>query len=252
MSDFDSDATELDVSDGTVFGLAADLYERARPTYPAEAAAWLVPRSARVVVDLGAGTGKFTRALVERGFEVIAVEPDSRMLATLTASLPSVTALVGSAERLPLGDATVDAVTVAQAWHWVDESAALPEIARVLKPGATLGLIWNVRDERVDWVRRLGIVMRNNRGKGFRPEEFVIGAPFGPTEYFSVDWSLPCTAEALVNLAASRSYVITAEPAERQSLLAAVRKLTETHPDLVGRERFWLPYRTHCYRATRL
>lgn len=242
---------ERKIGDGNAFGGAVDIYERARPTYPAEAAAWLVPPGARVVVDLGAGTGKFTRSLVKRGFEVTAVEPDPKMLATLTAALPSVTGLVGSAEQLPFADATVDAVTVAQAWHWVDESVALPEVARVLKPGATLGLIWNLRDERVDWVRQLGIVMRHSEAERFRRDEFVIGAPFGPTESFSVSWSMPSSAEALVELAASRSYIITAEPAERQRILDAVRKLAETHPDLVGRESFSLPYRTHCFRATR-
>ncbi len=244
------------IGDANSFGGAADVYEKARPTYPAEAGGWLVPSWATDIVDLGAGTGKFTRSLVALtegipGAHVTAVEPDPKMLAKLVAALPSVTGLAGSAEHLPLEDRSVDVVTVAQAWHWVDEARALPEIARVLRPRGILGLVWNLRDERVDWVRKLGIAMKHSEAERFLEHDIVIGEPFGPTEHFSVDWSMPTSLDALLELVASRSYYITAETAERQRIDAAVRDLVATHPQLAGRETFDLPYRTHCFRAAR-
>ncbi|HEY4915702.1 MAG TPA: class I SAM-dependent methyltransferase, partial [Solirubrobacteraceae bacterium] len=113
----------------------------------------------RTVLDLGAGTGKFTRALVSRGLDVVAVEPLDEMREILQQQLPDVRALAGTAENIPLDDDSVDAVTVAQAWHWVDERRALPEVARVLRPGGELCLIWNRRDHSVAWMRRLSDVM---------------------------------------------------------------------------------------------
>ncbi|MES2170735.1 MAG: methyltransferase domain-containing protein [Actinomycetota bacterium] len=232
-----------------VFGQAADVYERSRPTYPPEAAAWLVPASARTVVDLGAGTGKFTRSLVELGLDVIAVEPDPVMLTTLAAALPRVRTVGGSAERMPLPDGSVDAVTVAQAWHWVDPPKAVPEIARVLRPGGTLGLVWNLRDDRVDWVRRLGEVMGSSEAELYQRGEIVIGPPFGETEYFEVAWTAQTNADELVDLVASRSYIIAATEQERQRVFDGVRELVATEPTLAGRESFELPYRTRCFRA---
>jgi SAM-dependent methyltransferase len=232
-----------------VFGQAADVYEKARPTYPPEAAAWLVPAFARTAVDVGAGTGKFTRSLVELGLDVIAVEPDPVMLRTLAAALPVVRTVEGSAERMPLPDASADVVTVAQAWHWVDPPRALPEIARVLRPGGTLGLVWNLRDVSVDWVGRLGEVMGGSEAEEFTKGDIVIGGPFGETEYFEVGWSMPMTAEGLVDLVASRSYIIDSSEEERQRVFAGVRELVATEPALAGRETFELPYKTRCFKA---
>ena len=117
------------------FGQAADVYERGRPSYPAEAVEWLLPLGARHVVDLGAGTGKLTRVLLPRASQVTAVEPSEGMRAALEQAVPEARSLAGSAESMPLDDASVDAVFVAQAWHWVDPRAAVPEVARVLRPG---------------------------------------------------------------------------------------------------------------------
>jgi SAM-dependent methyltransferase len=243
------------IGEANSFGGAADVYEKARPTYPSEAAGWLVPPGATEIVDLGAGTGKFTRSLVDlaanTGAHVTAIEPDPKMLAKLVAALPTVTGLAGTAEHLPLDDGSVDVVTVAQAWHWVDEALAVPEIARVLRPGGILGLVWNLRDERVDWVRELGIAMKHSEAERMLENEIVIGAPFGPTEHFSVEWSMPTSLDALLELVASRSYYIVAEPEERLRIDTAVRDLVTTHPELAGRETFDLPYRTHCFRAAR-
>jgi SAM-dependent methyltransferase len=145
------------------FDRAAEVYERARPEYPAEAVEWMLPADAHTVLDLGAGTGKLTRALVARGLEVFAVDPSPKMLDQLRTALPGATVSVGTAEDIPLADTSVDAVVVGQAWHWVDQDAALPSVARVLRPGGTLGLIWNLRDERVAWVERLTAVMHPRR-----------------------------------------------------------------------------------------
>jgi SAM-dependent methyltransferase len=237
------------IGDANAFGEAVDEYERSRPTYPAEAAAWLVPAAASTALDLGAGTGKFTRSLVDLGLDVIAVEPDAKMLEKLVGVLPGVRPVEGTAEHMPLPDDSVDVVTMAQAWHWVDEERAIPEVARVLRPGGTLGLVWNLRDERVDWVKQLGAAMGGSEAERFTAGEVTIGAPFGPIETFEVGWSMPSSLEEILGLVASRSYVITATPEERERVFADVRELVTTHPDLVGHETFELPYRTRCFRA---
>ncbi|HEX8754278.1 MAG TPA: class I SAM-dependent methyltransferase [Solirubrobacterales bacterium] len=231
------------------FGAAAGEYERSRPSYPEAAVDWLVPEGARDVLDLGAGTGKLTRLLAARGLATTAVEPLAEMRAVLAAALPEVRALEGSAEEIPLPDASVDAVLVAQAWHWVDEERALPEVARVLRPGGTLGLVWNLRDESREWVRRLTEVMHKSGAELALEGEVTIGPPFGPTEKLDVRWSRPMDLELLVEMVRSRSYVITAPKAERESILAGVRELVQSEPALAGGGGFDLPYVTHCFRA---
>jgi ubiquinone/menaquinone biosynthesis C-methylase UbiE len=229
------------------FGAAADAYERARPSYPDEAVDWLLPAGAHTVLDLGAGTGKLTRAQVARGLEVIAVEPIDEMRASLEATLPEVQALKGTAEDIPLPDQSVDVITVAQAWHWVDVELATAEAARVLKPGGTLGLIWNRRDEQVPWVQRLSQVMGSGDAEIIELDSITIAPPFGPTETFTTDWSRPMTTDLLVEMAASRSYIITATPRRRREILDGIRALVAAEPTL-GPE-FDFPYRTYCFKA---
>jgi ubiquinone/menaquinone biosynthesis C-methylase UbiE len=229
------------------FGAAADVYERARPGYPDAAVDWLVPEGARTVLDLGAGTGKLTRSLVARGREVVAVEPLREMRENLAAALPEVRAVAGTAEEIPLPDASVDAITVAQAWHWVDPERATAEAVRVLRPGGTLGLIWNRRDERVDWVARVSEVMGSGDADLIDMADVQIGPPFGPTEAFVTEWQRSTDVDSLVEMAASRSYVITATPRRRRQILDDVRRVAESDPHL-GTE-FDLPYRTYCFRA---
>jgi SAM-dependent methyltransferase len=230
------------------FGAAAATYERGRPPYPPEAVDWLLPDGATRVLDLGAGTGKLTRQLHDRGLDVIAVEPSAGMREQLTRAVPGVAVHAGSAEKIPLPDGSVAAVLVAQAWHWVDRSRAVPEVARVLVPGGRLGLVWNMRDEREDWVAELGRIL-HDPGDRHRESQGIIGPPFGPVERHDVAWKHRLSRDELIDLAASRSYVITMPDEQRAEVLAQVRHLAITHPALAGSDELVLPYVTECYRA---
>jgi SAM-dependent methyltransferase len=239
----------VDMTDhASSFGPVADVYERGRPSYPAAALDWLLPPGPARVVDLGAGTGKLTRLIRDRGVAVTAVEPSPGMRAQLESSVPGVPVVDGSAESMPLPSGSADAVLVAQAWHWVDPARAVPEVARVLTPGGRLGLLWNVRDESAGWVRRLDEIIGNrDRASELAAE---VGPPFGPVTRRSFPWVYRLGPSTLLDLVASRSAVILLPAAERAALLREVRQLTATHPDLVGRTEFALPYVTYCVLAT--
>ena len=166
----------------------------------------------------------------------------------LARAVPGVTVHAGSAEEIPLADGCVNAVLVAQAWHWVDRSRAVPEVARVLVPGGRLGLVWNIRDEREDWVAELGRIL-HDPGEHRSQDRGLIGPPFGPVERCDVEWEHRLSRDELIDLAASRSYVITMPDEQRAAVLAAVRRLAGTHPGLAGSDELVLPYVTECFRA---
>jgi ubiquinone/menaquinone biosynthesis C-methylase UbiE len=230
------------------FDRAAEVYERARPDYPAEAVDWMLPPGAKTVLDLGAGTGKLTRALAARGLEVFAVDPSSNMLDQLRAAIPGATVSVGTAEDIPLADASVDAIVVGQAWHWVDQDAALPSVARVLRPGGTLGLVWNIRDDRVPWVQRLTQVMHQAEGEIFMETGHIERGPFGEIEEKDFEWSRDFTRDGLIDLLRSRSYFITADATEQASIIAGVNQLLDTDPDVGGLTSWSMPYVTRAFR----
>ncbi|UKZ10409.1 methyltransferase domain-containing protein [Streptomyces viridifaciens] len=207
-----------------------------------------MPREARRVLDLGAGTGKLTALLVDAGLDVVAVEPDGSMRDRLAAAVPKAAVRAGSAERIPLPDASVDAVVVAQAWHWFDRTTAVPEIARVLAPGGTLSLVWNVRDETEPWAAALGALMHRSARQQIDTAP-VLPAPFGPPERLEIRWEHSTTPAGIIDLVASRSYVIALPEAERARLLADVEHLLTTHPGLAGREEIAMPYVTRCTRV---
>ncbi|MGH3099253.1 MAG: class I SAM-dependent methyltransferase [Streptosporangiales bacterium] len=231
------------------FNAAAAEYERGRPPYPAQALDWLLPPGVRRVLDLGAGTGKLTRQLLDRGIDVVAVEPSEEMRHQLTQVLPHVSVLPGTAEEVPLPDDAVDTVLVAQAWHWVDVDRAVPEVARVLSAGGQLGLMWNIRDERTDWVRRLERIMHRGTEQEMNGDSPLVGPPFGPIERRDIEWTHQLTRESLLDLVASRSYIITLSPAERATVLAGVHNLLQAHPALCANEYISMPYLTQCSRA---
>ncbi len=211
---------------------------------------WLLPSGSPRVVDLGAGTGKLTRLIAARGVQVTAVDPSSGMLEQLRRMLPGVPTLEGTAEQIPLDDHAVDVVLVGQAWHWVDADRASTEAARVLRPGGRLGLIWNHRDERIDWVRELTeIVSAGADHAGYDPSNPRFGSEFGQVEYLVTEWSSPMTPAGLLELVASRSYFIVASETEQAAMKSAIVELLERHPQLAGRAHFELPYVTYASRA---
>jgi SAM-dependent methyltransferase len=230
------------------FGEEAAAYERGRPSYPPEAIDWLLPPGARDVLDLGAGTGKLTIRLVERGLEVVAVDPIPEMLEVLSSSLPDTPALLGTAEEIPLPDDSVDSVLVAQAWHWFDPVRAVKEVTRVLRPGGRLGLVWNTRDERLGWVKDLGRIIGHENDPF--SQKVPLPEPFTDVERHQVEWTSYLTPQALIDLVASRSYCITSPTEVRTQTLDEVRELLATHPALVNMTGLALPYVTVSIRAT--
>jgi SAM-dependent methyltransferase len=235
------------------FGTAARLYDAVRPTYPADAIAWALGDSPLRVLDLGAGTGRLTGVLLAAGHEVVSVEPDAQMLEVLAAQYPSAIAMVGTAERIPLPEGAVDAIVCGQAYHWFDRETALPEAARVLVPGGTFAPIWNLRDKTVPWVAQLSAIV-GSAGADMAGVEggLEFGPWFGETEHGVFEHHTQLTPEGLVDLFRSRSYYLTATPQRRAEVEAAVRELAATDPQLAGKERFAMPYRTHVHRSRRV
>ncbi|MFI6256383.1 class I SAM-dependent methyltransferase [Micromonospora zamorensis] len=236
------------------FGAAAADYDRFRPRYPEPAVRWALDglgSSARIV-DLGAGTGILTRGVLALGHEVTPVEPDPAMRAQLAAATPGLTALAGGAESVPLPDEVADAVVVGQAYHWFDRELAHIEIARVLRPGGTFAPIWNMRDDRVDWVAELGRIAHLGDNAGNVIERYTdFGPAFEPIELGEFYHHTTLTPDDIVAMLHTRSYWLTA-PAERRATIdQELRELLATHPELAGRETVELPYRTMVLRARR-
>lgn len=234
------------------FGTAAQLYERARPTYPAAALAWAIGAPPARVVDLGAGTGQLSRVALAAGFAVTPVEPDPQMRAALARATPGVTPLAGSAEAIPLPDGSADAIIVGTAYHWFDPATAHPEMARVLRAGGVLAPLWNDRDTSLDWTRQLDEIVKTAAFHRERLDaDLDFGPLFTPAERAEFRHTVRQTPQGLLDLVASRSWYLTAAPAEQERLLNAVRELCAEHPDLAGRDSFELPYLTVAYRAVR-
>ncbi|MEU1839785.1 class I SAM-dependent methyltransferase [Micromonospora chersina] len=236
------------------FGAAAADYDRFRPRYPEEALRWALDGLAAParVVDLGAGTGILTRGVLALGADVVPVEPDPGMRAQLAAATPGTTALAGSAEAVPLPDGSADAVLVGQAYHWFDREPAHVEIARVLRPGGTFAPIWNVRDERVTWVAELTRIAHLGYGTGDVTEKYAdFGPAFTPVELGEFAHTTTLTPDGVIGMLHTRSYWLTATPAEQERIDRELRELFATHPDLAGRAAVELPYRTLVLRSRR-
>jgi SAM-dependent methyltransferase len=248
----------------TSFGAAASAYARLRPDYSQAAVRWaLAPAPGRRVLDLGAGTGKLTTTLVAAGADVVAVEPDSAMLAELRGALPAVRALSGSAESIPLPDGSVDAVLAGHALHWFDMSVAGAEIARVLVPGGILAGLWNVVDDRVDWVSGLG---RIGGGAAIGPRDLVsswraatadVHQPrngpgrFGFPEQAEFPHDQGHTADSLVAKIATHAGLLVMPEPEREATLGQIRVFLARRPETAHGE-FVLPMLTGVLRTRQL
>ena len=258
--------------------MAAD-YDRYRPAPPPQALDWLIPPDASAVLDLAAGTGAVTRLLIGRAPRVVAVEPDQRMRAVLAARCPEAEVLEGRGEDIPLPDASVDAVVIASAWHWLNPDRAVPEITRVLRPGGALGVIWVSRDARVDWVAEFNALMREAREADRAPGRpspdsadadadadargtvgggpdrrrrrevtFPPGSPMSPVEEHTVEYSLPMTKDDLFGLLGTYSGVITLDRAKRADFSQRARDFLDRQPW----EQTDLPMICRSLRSTRL
>ncbi|MFZ6005186.1 MAG: class I SAM-dependent methyltransferase [Actinomycetota bacterium] len=229
------------------FGAGAASYEAARPGYPDEAMAVLRDEvgvtAGTAVLDLAAGTGKLTRRLVELGASVCAVEPVEAMRTQLASVLPGLDVADGTAEEIPLADASVEVVAVAQAFHWFDAPAALAEIARVLRPDGRLALLWNERDERTPWVAEMSRLIRWHERTVSRyqhvdwGEVVAASGSFAALEERSVDWQQDMTRELLAERVRSISYIAAMPAPQREGLAAEVVHLARRLP-----EPFPLPY----------
>jgi SAM-dependent methyltransferase len=234
------------------FSAGADAYDRGRPSYPAAAVQHVVAElgigPGSRVADLGAGTGKFTELVLPTGATMVAVEPVAEMRAKV-AALPGVEAVEGTGEAIPLPDASVDAVTVAQAFHWFDPAAALAEIARVLRPGGGLGLVWNARDESVEWVAEFTRVIDwHNFQKGhYRAQDWsavVAGSSnrFTPVAHATFPYAQRLDRTGFVDRVASVSYIASMPAAERDALIAKALAVVADFP-----AEFDLPYTTEVW-----
>jgi len=231
------------------FGSQAESYDRMRPPYPEQAVDFvLAGRPPGRVLDLGAGTGKLTRTLLGRATEVVAVEPDDQMRAVLTEAAPRAEVLAGSAERLPLPDASVDAVFAGQAFHWFARPATDQELARVLRPGGVVGLIWNLPDHTVPWVPELYRTIRQPGSPWSADYADLDTALFTPAESHWTSWRYQLPGlDGLLELVHTWSWVITRPPAEQRAIDQRVRILATRHAELQG-ELIGFPHRTKAVR----
>ena len=232
---------------GRSFGPVADAYERARPSYPEEAVAWMTGPGSSTVLELGAGTGKLTQLLRDAGHDLLATDPLPEMLARLAKQVP-VRHVVATAEHIPLRSRSVDLVVSGQSFHWFDHDRALPEIARVLRPGGIIALAWNTYDEAIPWVRRLKQLISPNTGSEDEAAMPLMATPyFGFVEKKQFRFWQVHTAASLAYLNRSVSHVATMSESDRAGVLAKVDALYAEYGR--GHDGMQLAWVTRCYRA---
>ncbi|MBC3963035.1 class I SAM-dependent methyltransferase [Pseudomonas simiae] len=244
------------------FSTQAVTYAQGRPDYPRQLTGWLADtlriNAQSSVIDLGAGTGKFTRLLSTLAPTLTAVEPVAAMGAQLTKLLPDVRLVNGTAESIPLPSASTDAVVCAQAFHWFSTEAALAEIHRVLKPDGRLGLVWNVRDESVDWVAAITEIITPYEGDTprfhtGRWREAFTGEYFSDPEVTCFPYShAGSPQEVIMDRFLSVSFIAALPDAPKAVVTAQLQALIDTHPALKGRDTVAFPYQTQAYVCHRL
>jgi ubiquinone/menaquinone biosynthesis C-methylase UbiE len=244
------------------FGSEAETYDRSRPTYPPDALAWLIEHLRiipdRVIADVAAGTGKMTRLLEPTGATLVAVEPVEGMWQVLRRTAPTVPVIASTAEALAFADESLDAIVVAQAFHWFDADAAAQEARRVLRRGGRLGLIWNGRDRTVDWVNSVWSVMdRVEKHAPWRVHEdpwragFTDERWFGPLHEKIFRHEQTLTPEGVVERFRGVSHLAVLSTEERELYLDEIREVLATHPETRGKRALQIPYRVDAYWAER-
>jgi SAM-dependent methyltransferase len=262
-----------------VFGEVATTYERFRPGPPAAAVDWLLPTHLARVVDLGAGTGALTRLLVGRADEVVAVEPDDRMRAVLTAEVPTARAVSGRGEAIPLPDRCADAVLASSSWHWMDAIPALHEVGRVLVPGGALGVVWSGPDPEGPFIAQAQALLAGRAtgegtpsstedqgdqlpgdltglilGDALRPMsilEIPPGVPFDQPDHQVFTWDTALDADELIGLLGTLSWVITMGPEDRDRLFAEARRLLRDLLGIEGAVTVDVVFRAEAWRSRR-
>ena len=246
----------------TGFADGAYVYAASRPTYPDAALGWLgdrlsIGRDSRVV-EVGAGTGLFTRLLLGTGANVLATDPVPEMLAHLSSALPGIATAMATADALPVADGSVDALICATAFHWFATPQVLAEFRRVLRPGGTIGLIWNVRDVSVPWVRQLSDITDRyqedaprQRSQAWRE---VFPAPgFTPLHETVMRYDhVGAPEDVIVGRTLSTSFIAALPDSRRDDVIAEVRTLIATTPELAGRDTVAFPYLTKAYDCRRI
>lgn len=227
-------------------------YDRYRPGFPERAAEVILPVPVRRALDLGAGTGKFTGLLIGRAARVIAVEPSAPMLAVLARTFPAVDARPGTAESIPVPDASVDAVSVAQAFHWFDRDAASAEIARVLVPGGALGLLWNRADPVCAWDLACHRIAHPAVATGDATSASATELPgFVLEVHEEVRWTESITRDDYLRRWGTVSSFLVADEADRAAMVAELEAVLDDAEETRGRAAFDLPHLTDVFRYRR-
>jgi SAM-dependent methyltransferase len=246
----------------TGFDRGAEVYEQARPTYPPDAVAWLVEHlqigGGTRVADVAAGTGKLTRLLSPLDAKLVGVEPVAGMRASFVEMCPVVPVVAATAEQLPLAAGSLDAITVAQGFHWFDAPAALTEFARVLRSGGRLGLVWNARDRSDSLVDQLWAIMNRVEKRapwrdheGWSDSAVVEHPDFGALSEATFHHAQLLTRDQVLDRFRSVSHVSVLPPAEQAAVLDEIRHVLDTHHLAAGRERVTIPYRVDAYWCER-
>jgi SAM-dependent methyltransferase len=253
---------EVHVAAQRGFTKEAQTYARGRPEYPPALASWLAGpmglAAGRTVADVGAGTGKFTKLLLTTGASVVAVEPVDAMRAQIQAGLPAARTLAGTAQSIPLPDASLHAVVCAQSFHWFANREALDEFHRVLKPGGRLGLVWNVRDESVDWAAELTAITTPYEGDTprFHNGEWRRAFPHPGfndlVEHRFEHRHVGPPQQVIVDRFMSVSFIAALAPPESAAVRKRIEALIATHPALRGRATVSFPYHTLAFHCTRV